>query len=807
MKPKKLRKIGKFGLQYFVVFILLFSLTLPSMLNLAPAKAYSWGSPTLLGPSSPIQPIFAPDFAVRPTDGLGFSVGESGSGTQGVPANALVVARGDQPSQFLCGNNCDDSPNPTSHKYAHVAFAPDGTGFIVYRYQSDSTNNYFRGWMKMMLPNGSFSSGIDVGGSYHTSGGAADLDFPDVAYSAAAGKLYLVGDVNTLPNAGVGFAESSNNGNSWQNITTLASATNQHGSNGFAHICVDNSDNVHVIYYAANSTQVMVQSRISGVWQSALAIPSPNWTLRGSSTIACGPHGEAYALWDSNGSFGLARYLPATGWQLLSMDAIAGTNIDQVAATVTPDSRLWVGAGYKAGDPASGVGTAIFVSNNQGASFSGPQTSISHSSATFGVGLGYSSSLDKLEGMATFVSRDSYYVEADGVGGLPPTPTPVPTATPTATATATPTNTPKPTATPTPTMTATSTNTPGATTGILTPATTPAVTSGSDTTTTPGATATIPAATLTPGFTVSPSPTVMTSPTTDTLTPIPMPTNTPMSLLPTLYPTSTPDERTVLAARQNLTAQAGAYYTNLTMTAAAIQSQKSTATALAASNAATATAAFVPTVAPTPTPAIIKRTTPTIQANTGAGGNSNNSGTGSSIGKVVNSGGFGNVPTSAAASGGTSPLTPAGPALAISVPVTNTFNATGAGSLVADSIDPQKASDAAKEAIMFALPTVTPVPTATPLPPTATPVPTATEQPMAGVAGAGSSSNASRVLYVAQPGAELAVQASLSAGNSPGDLLNQLTYRLIVSGLLALIVVGIWHKLTVTIKTERRHKA
>ncbi len=370
-----------------------------------------WQTPVLLGSANTtsLQPLFNPVMHVRPTDGLAFSLGISGSGTgdKGYPAMALLLSRSDQPGVYT---NIDSSTAKANAKFPHLAFAPNGTGYIVYRHWPDPD---YRAYMRVMNPDGSLQAGIDLGDLYRANGGSGYLDYPDVAYSAKASKLYLVGEVATgAETRSIGFAESSDGGNSWSNFTLFAKDASKRGAGTFPHICVDNNDNIHLIYY--DGSNVGLRSRINGQWGDnfrAADSAVQNWTFRGISSIACGNDGYAYAVWDGPNSFGVGRFTPGQGWKTLSNDVYPAYDARQLSALVTPDGRLMVAMGYFPGRDANPNNASLVVSTDRGQTFTGPQTVISHNSYNTGVSLDYNPLNGQLFYVTTFGDpRESYLV-------------------------------------------------------------------------------------------------------------------------------------------------------------------------------------------------------------------------------------------------------------------------------------------------------------------------------------------------------------------------------------------------------------
>ncbi len=374
---------------------------LPAVVASGPlSNTPAWQAPlTLGGASRVLQPLFAPAMKIRPTDGVAFVVGESrsGTGSAGFPPDTLLLGRSDYPGGL---QSIDDSPYRSTSQAPHLTFAPDGTAYVVYRYWPDN----YRAYMRTIRPDGSLLPGIDVGRTYHLNGGAGDLDFPDVVYSNKSGKLILVGEIQTSPDRnGIGYGESTDGGKSWTNIATLGVDINQRGLAGSPHACIDNNDNVHLVYIENQS--VDVRSRINGQWQAPVRAAdgsSTGWNFRGSTAIACGQDGFAYAIWDGPNSFGIARFLPGTGWQTLSNDVFPKYDARVFGATVSDDGRLWLSMGYFPGRDANPAQSSLVVSTDRGSTFTAPQSVIAHNAWSTGVDIQYSSANGHLYYVSTF---------------------------------------------------------------------------------------------------------------------------------------------------------------------------------------------------------------------------------------------------------------------------------------------------------------------------------------------------------------------------------------------------------------------
>ncbi|HEX2912322.1 MAG TPA: sialidase family protein [Chloroflexia bacterium] len=348
----------------------------------------SWAAPAKIGP----QQLWRPEMKARPTDGVAYILGETGSGTPGVPAGALMLVRSNALGSFT--TNINDAPS-TGFMSAHMTFGPDGTAYVVWRHLDPG----YRAYLRVIPPSGDAPHGWSLGNNFAGSGVA--IDMPDITYSPKTGKLYLTGQAQFSPNPAWGFAESSDGGKTWGNFVVLAA--NRPAGDINPRICVDPNDNVHVIGLWGGN--VAVKSRYNGVWQNGLNIltnsAADNWTYRNAGSIACGSDGTAYAVWDSPQSFGVGRFTPGKGWELVNSNAQAGSgNARYVGVTVTPDGRLWVSEGYTSVEKADGLRVA--VSTNRGQSFSLVQTVLPHNPDNEGALITYSAVNDRLYVLSTF---------------------------------------------------------------------------------------------------------------------------------------------------------------------------------------------------------------------------------------------------------------------------------------------------------------------------------------------------------------------------------------------------------------------
>ena len=345
------------------------------------AGAFSWSPKAHVGDNGG-APMFQITMRTRPTDGVVFAVGNSGSGGGGIGPQSLEVVRMDQPNTLLCDGNCDDTPaQKANNKAPRLTFAPNGTGFLAYRHLPDPK---YRGYMRVINPNGSFQRGVDIGLTFLNSGGGDYLDFPDVAYSAAAQKLYMVGKVGYGSNQPAVFASSSDNGQSWNSFQTIVDNYDISGGSSpldtKVHLCVDGSDNVHTISYGTGD--VYVRSRVNGAWGAPIKMANApeygTYGYRGPDAITCGPDGYAYAVWASSGSFGEARYTPGQGWAKISGNVRPGEPTYEMDLYATANGTVVMAAGYfvNGNPPSSGKGMAVLTSTDRGQNFTGPETAI-----------------------------------------------------------------------------------------------------------------------------------------------------------------------------------------------------------------------------------------------------------------------------------------------------------------------------------------------------------------------------------------------------------------------------------------------
>jgi hypothetical protein len=514
--------------QFIAVFSLVFSLlsvvsalTLPVSVTLAyswqPQKSFVW-------PSG--GPVWSPVLHTRPTDGIAFVLGETGvdSELNLTFSNALATTV----------ININDA-EANGAKRPRLAFGPDGTAYFVWRHVPSGAG--LQAYFRKMLPGGTLQSGYDLGTLYQIQGGAAKLDLPDLAVSAATGKLYLVGQVETGNNAtpSLGFAQSSDGGASWTNFQLLVGPGSIAPSPEIApRICVDPAsgatDNLHVFAYWGGNAIAL--SRIGGTWTSPVTLTNQaglGFIFNGQHEIACAGDGYAYAAFTSvnstksDYSTGLARYTPGAGWALVNRTpgqpygqydiwgpAISGTwagsgipGIGGSAVTITPDNRVWVVSGVNAGPNA---GALVGVFSQHGTVLDTTDHPLGIGPTNQGVQLAYAANPNQMYVLGTYkepATRQSLFSYTQNV--IPPTPTPTlaPTATlaPTTTATLAPTATPSPsptatqvpTATPQPSTTLAPTATPSASpTAPLSPTATTAATATAAATAslTPTATAT-----------------------------------------------------------------------------------------------------------------------------------------------------------------------------------------------------------------------------------------------------------------------------------------------------------------------------
>jgi hypothetical protein len=196
------------------------------------------------------------------------------------------------------------------------------------------------------------------------------VDFVRIAYSTKSDKLYATGRVQKNPYEW-GFAESLDKGKSWTNYVALGTNTTS-DTDVKPKIVTDASDNIWAI--ANWNGGIMGRSRINGTW-TPMQIVAPgfteyDWTRRFIGDLTTDGNGYAYTTYDTPKSFGLSRFSPGTGWQVITTDGAPGSTTLDTSVCTTSDGRVWVALGY--GGDNSTVGSMVVTSPDRGVTFGNP---------------------------------------------------------------------------------------------------------------------------------------------------------------------------------------------------------------------------------------------------------------------------------------------------------------------------------------------------------------------------------------------------------------------------------------------------
>jgi hypothetical protein len=328
------------------------------------AGAFSWVPTITLAHNGFYTVQFDASLRARPTDGVGFVLGEGGNGGQ-----SLLLTSSTNPALDLDVNNAGDT---TGSMRNNLNFGPDGSGYFVWRHHPAG----YQAWLRKMNPDGSLSNvPADLGTLYRNAGGTKEIDLPDVAVSPLTNKVYVTGQVVTGPST-MGFGEYNPATNTVSNVVNTLPANN--GGEMKARICVDTSqgrDDIHIAGWF--NFDLYVVDRINGVWTVSPALTSSaaaQFQFGQSLAIACASDGYAYAVYDSINadntgySTGLVRYTPGVGWAQVNRNpghsfggydaygpAYSNTWICGIPGTggagvaVTPDNKVWVSSGVRCG--------------------------------------------------------------------------------------------------------------------------------------------------------------------------------------------------------------------------------------------------------------------------------------------------------------------------------------------------------------------------------------------------------------------------------------------------------------------------
>jgi hypothetical protein len=495
----------------------------------APPPALTWTAPAIIGPTQPdTQPFWQIAIRVRPTDGMGFIIGEGAGGTTLQPQNKGLTFLQNTSNLSAALTNINDAERNTQ-QFPSLSFASDGSAFVTYRHLPEGAG--WRGYMRYMAPNEVWQPGVDIGAARNWGVGAtsAELYTTGNAYSAVENKAYVTGelfDTNTSARHW-GFAvltTSAATGIVPGTERIVAANKPSGGITSVPVMCVSPvSGDIHIA--GQWGPDVAAISRIGGIWQAAPTSLTPSkpadWAVRKDVNIACAPDGYVYVVWPSDDkTFGIGRFNPSSKvWEPLYFDALAplapglpalATRYANVLVTSADPSRVWVAFNTNGGGFGTGSGTFLVSSGDRGQSWSVGAADVQQVFSTpagtlnIGNGIAYVPQTGRIMLAHTIQlpdgSRRSEFTTTNE-SILPPPPTATATAIPpTATATATarpPTVTATATAIP-PTVTATATVAqPSATATVAQPSPTATSTSTSTSTSTATATATVVQSTAT----------------------------------------------------------------------------------------------------------------------------------------------------------------------------------------------------------------------------------------------------------------------------------------------------------------------
>ncbi len=341
---------------------------------------------------------FEPAMRSRPTDGVAYLLGRPG---YPVTTPQLYLSF----SNSLNANiNINDTANAIPMN-PHLNFDTSGNAYVVWRKEGNT------GYLRKINPNiGSSDPGNEIGQQWvdGAGGGRGPLSQPDVFVSKLTGKIYIVG-YESYPVYGMSMGIYDYPSRSF--VYRHIGLGENGGGDVKARICINNSrgvDDIQISQFSARELYGVTgfkgdnnPNNYDWSWTSTKltnSAPDPPGNAVGNlgfPDIGCGDDGYSYIAFNSlsstnNGySIGLARYTPGAGgtlgnWALVNR-GYPGTSFPEydifgptysetwagaadgatgAAVKITPDNRVWVGAGINAG-PYSGSVVGIFSNRGQ----------------------------------------------------------------------------------------------------------------------------------------------------------------------------------------------------------------------------------------------------------------------------------------------------------------------------------------------------------------------------------------------------------------------------------------------------------
>ncbi|MDB5082273.1 MAG: hypothetical protein JWP00_4197 [Chloroflexi bacterium] len=292
---------------------------------------------------------------IRPTDGVGFIIGSK--------TNYVGLSVTSNPNGFFDINNGD--LNATKH--TALAFAPNGTGYAVWRTVNDKSgrNRGFEGWMRL-IPPGYPSQSLQAG-FYLSDLTEYTLDQPAVAVSPTTGNVFVAGYYKTKPSQ-LMLVEFN------PTVTTVIKyhllKTIESGAEMGPQLCIDPNSNIHVVSLVDD--QLMVYSRVDNApWTESTVTPVAGWDSRAAKgrigkDITCGADGTVYLAVKNGRVYDLARRLPGatSNWTYVQRNLFGDPNTKSLSVTTSPDGRVWAAEG------SDSRGTSTRYSDDKGANFS-----------------------------------------------------------------------------------------------------------------------------------------------------------------------------------------------------------------------------------------------------------------------------------------------------------------------------------------------------------------------------------------------------------------------------------------------------
>lgn len=345
------------------------------VLSINPGTTFG-ADPTFNSPVSvaPNHLYYDMNLRIRPTDGRAFIIGAKGDSV-GLSANDPNNPTNPPGYQNIKFDNADYAV-----KYPNIAFAANGTGYAVWRLQNAGLRGNNEAFLRVIPPAYNGINNFNLGaGFYLTDKIGTQLDQPTVAVASNGDVLvagYLVGDPVRLA-----LVTFDSNINAVKSIVTVAAQPAGFRSEMDPEMCVDSSDNVHIVslFPLGGVPRLVAFSRVGGGSFDVQDITASGYDGRdgiglSGKDIACAADGTTYIAAKRGGQYDFYRRPAGAGqsWGLggnhqpNQSNVFGSTQATSLAITTSLDGRVWFAEGDGIINGNGRPGTYVKYSDNQG---------------------------------------------------------------------------------------------------------------------------------------------------------------------------------------------------------------------------------------------------------------------------------------------------------------------------------------------------------------------------------------------------------------------------------------------------------